>query len=228
MSNINFCIVHYNTPELTECLIKSINKFTPDCQIYVFDNSDKFPFVYRQSNITYLDNTNGQIINFSEWIKKYPQHCGFCYSAKHCYTIQKCIEIIGKPFILLDSDVLLKCDVSELWDEELAFVGHLSDSKKRVYPFICFLNPQLLDRYGIKYFDDTRMLELNGRGENIAKDTGATLYLAKDKIPHGEIDYNDFIVHYGGGSYGERAFKMLHRGQISKDEWVEDNKNLWQ
>ena len=47
---INICIVHYNTPLLTEYLIKSINKFTPNSKIYIFDNSDKEPFTYRQKN----------------------------------------------------------------------------------------------------------------------------------------------------------------------------------
>ena len=41
---VNICIVHYNTPLLTEYLIKSINKFTPNSKIYIFDNSDKEPF----------------------------------------------------------------------------------------------------------------------------------------------------------------------------------------
>ena len=66
---VNICIVHYNTPLLTECLIKSINKFTPDSKIYIFDNSDKYPFTYKQHNIIYFDNTKGEIINFDEWLK---------------------------------------------------------------------------------------------------------------------------------------------------------------
>ena len=63
---INILIVHYNTPKLTECLIKSINKQTPDSKIFIFDNSDKLPFTYRQDNIEYIDNTKSQIIDFDE------------------------------------------------------------------------------------------------------------------------------------------------------------------
>ena len=40
------CIVHYNTPELTNAAILSIRKQGgEDYQIVIFDNSDKRPFV---------------------------------------------------------------------------------------------------------------------------------------------------------------------------------------
>ena len=72
---INFLIVHYNTPKLTECLIKSINKFVgTDCRIYIFDNSNAAPFKYQQENLTVFDNTRGAIINFDTELKKYPNH----------------------------------------------------------------------------------------------------------------------------------------------------------
>ena len=128
---INICIVHFNTPLLTECLVKSINKFTPNSKIYIFDNSTKLPFVYRQDNLVYYDNTKGQIINFDEWLSQYtnrtPRYwkANKCASAQHCYTIQKCIELIDDNFILLDSDVLLKKDISELANEEYLFVGEV-------------------------------------------------------------------------------------------------------
>ena len=46
------------------------------------------------------------------------------YSAKHCYTIQKFMDMYPEmPFILLDSDVLLKKDISDVFDEKFAFIG---------------------------------------------------------------------------------------------------------
>ena len=115
---INICIVHFNTPYLTECLVKSINKCVPNSVIYIFDNSDKFPFTYRQNNIIYFDNTKGQIINFDNWldsIKTKVSTVNNWASAKHCYTIEKCMELIPDGFILLDSDTLLKKDITELY-----------------------------------------------------------------------------------------------------------------
>ena len=62
----NIVIVHYNTPYLTECLVRSINLFVEDAIIYIFDNSDKKPFTAEFDNVTILDNTKGQIINFDK------------------------------------------------------------------------------------------------------------------------------------------------------------------
>ena len=72
MGKINILIVHFNTPNLTECLVKSINKFSPDSNIYIFDNSDKLPFTAKFDNVTIFDNTKGEIIDFDKWLEKYP------------------------------------------------------------------------------------------------------------------------------------------------------------
>ena len=68
----NIVIIHYNTPHLTECLVRSINLFVKDAVIYIFDNSDKLPFTATFDNVTVIDNTKGQLINFDEWLKNYP------------------------------------------------------------------------------------------------------------------------------------------------------------
>ena len=66
---INILIVHYNTPFLTKCLVKSINKFTPGANIYIFDNSNVAPFDSSfLDNVTILDNTRGQYIDFDRCI----------------------------------------------------------------------------------------------------------------------------------------------------------------
>ena len=41
----NILIIHYNTPYLTECLVRSINLFVKDAIIYIFDNSNEKPFM---------------------------------------------------------------------------------------------------------------------------------------------------------------------------------------
>ena len=156
---VNICIVHYNTPHLTTCLVKSINKFVPSSKIYLFDNSDKLPFRYRQDNLIYMDNTKGQIIDFDKWLLNYEnrnlsngKNNGFG-SAKHCYTIQKCMELIGENFILLDSDILLKKDISNIFDNKYVYVGESAyqincknikqHGIKRLLPFLCFINVSL-------------------------------------------------------------------------------------
>ena len=74
-TRINILIIHFNTPRLTECLIRSINKFTPNSDIYIFDNSDKDPFTAKFANVTIFDNTKGKyLIFYSNTIISWEKH----------------------------------------------------------------------------------------------------------------------------------------------------------
>ena len=221
--DINICIIHFNTPKLTECLIKSINKFVPSCKIYIFDSSDKEPFVYRQDNIIYFDNTKGQIINFEEWlnsIKTKVASPNKHASAKHCYTIQKCMELINEPFILLDSDVLLKKDITDLFDEKYVYVG---DTEKwlgndRVIPYCCYINTKMCRKNNINYFNEKY---INGLSSHSKYDTGASFYLECKDLPNKKISYKEYVVHLDDGSqrYGSKD---------RQERFLNDNKKLWE
>lgn len=204
---INICIVHYNTPYLTECLIKSINKTTPNTNIYIFDNSDKYPFIYRQDNIIYLDNTKGEIIDFKNFLsslkikgvskdKKYA-------SAFHTYSIEKCMEIIDDNFILLDSDVLVKKNLQNIVDDNSIFVGQVGEivkyRKVRVFPFCCFINVKMCQKYNVKYFNKNYMIGINN-GERGLWDTGSYFYSQASKYNHKKIKINNYIVHLSSAS----------------------------
>ena len=234
-ATVNICIVHFNTPLLTECLIKSINKFTPNSKIYIFDNSDKHPFTYRQDNIIYFDNTKGQIINFEEWLEQYPNKeksrgkLNNFGSAKHCYTIQKCIELINDNFILLDSDVLLKKDISCFYDINYPAVGKAEyqtnchdkrqHSIKRLLPYICFVNAKMCKYKGISYFDENYMNGLYVSETADLYDTGGGFLksIEKQKLHHKEINIYDFIIHKAAGSWSD----------TSSERWLYNNINLF-
>ena len=224
---INVLIVNYNTQKLTTACIKSINKHTPGANIYVFDNSDKEPFVNEFENVKVIDNTGGQIINFNEWLKNFPEHekspigSGNNYaSSKHCASVQKAIDIIGDNVILMDSDVLIKRDISEIWDEECIYVGGYEHNRwhdKRLMPFICFINVNMCKKYGIKYFDENRIVGLTVNGEKY--DTGCSFYVDSEKYKHKEINIFDYIKHFAQGSW--------KRKNLNFEKWLEINKNLW-
>ena len=116
-------IVHYNTPTLTAACIRSLEKHTHGTHIIVFDNSDKRPFVLtkelRGMDIEILDNTRGQLIDFKEWLKTFPDKepsPGNDYgSAKHCYSVQWVMDHRKQPFMLMDSDVLIRKDIGPLF-----------------------------------------------------------------------------------------------------------------
>lgn len=237
--NKNVCIVHFNTPVLTAHLVKSINKHTPDTNIYIFDNSDKKPFVNSFNNVTVFDNTKGQIINFNEWLKKYPRKnrsggkTNKWGSAKHAYSVEKCMELINEPFVLLDSDVLVKKDFTPLYDEIVCYKGEVvyqpNSKVKRVLPFICFINTPMCKKNGIHYFDENYMHGLSVGPTGDRYDTGAAIYLLteKKKAPHREIKVEDYIVHYGNGSWVDAAEKIRKPKHIPAMDWLNKYKNFW-
>ena len=160
----NVLIVNYNTTLLTQCCIRSVNKTTPGCKIYVFDNSDKEPFVNIFDNVEVIDNTKGQIINWNEWKKKFIGNKrtkgvrNNYASAKHCYTVEKCIEMFDDNFVLLDSDVLIKKDITGFFNETYVYVAEtrnqVGGKLMRVCPFICFINVKLCKEKDIHFFNE--------------------------------------------------------------------------
>lgn len=242
----NIVIVHYNTPYLTECLVRSINLFVEDAIIYIFDNSDKNPFTAKFDNVTVLDNTKGGIIDFDKWLENYPDRTKSSAfrnnyaSAKHCYSIQKCMELIEENFILLDSDVLLKKDVSNLIDENFVFVGGTEiwkartpmlgstpRAKTRAIPYMCFINTKMCKKHNIKYFNDKYMYGLSPNGDSY--DTGSYFFeqFVKKGLKWRKINCNEYIAHYKAGAWVDSAKKYDNYNPISIEKWLEIHKNLW-
>ena len=238
----NVLIVNFNTQKLTEACIRSVNKFTPGCKIYVFDNSDKEQFVNNFKNVEVIDNTKGQIINFDEWLEQYPdskksgEATRIHGSAKHCYSIEKCMSMIDGGFVLLDSDVLIKKDFSDLYDEDCVYVGDAEvqprSKIKRVFPYICYINTKKCIENNIHYFDETKMHGLRFTITGDGYDTGAAFFLNSEKFPHRYIKYEDYIIHLKGGSWFDTLktyTKKVHKKDltISPDEWLEMYRYLW-
>lgn len=232
----NIVIIHYNTPHLTECLVRSINLFMKDAVIYVFDNSDKFPFTAKFDNVTVIDNTRGQIIDFDKWLENYPRKIASpgkvnnWGSAKHCYSVEKCMDLIEENFFLFDSDILLKKDISELADDECIYVGETvtqpSSNIKRILPFMCYINVDMCKKNGVHYFNHNYM---HGLAYNVNNkradyyDTGAGFYIGASKFKHKDIELSDYIVHYGHGSWNSRRCKQ----QCTQEKWAMLNKRFW-
>ena len=216
----NVLIVNYNTTLLTQCCIKSINKFTPGCKIYVFDNSDKEFFVNIFDNVKVFNNTNSGIIDFNKWLSGIKTKVPNGYqSAKHCYSIQKSIDIIDDNIVLLDSDVLLKKDITDLFDENYIYVGDSEKYKgvERVIPYCCFINVNECKKQGITYYNEQYMLALT---PNNVYDTGAYFYMRCKDFPHKRINYNDYVVHLDNGSF-------WYDNKKRQEIFLSNNKHLW-
>ena len=226
-----FVIINYNTPQFVQKLILSINKFVADAQIVIFDNSDNSTFINTFDNVILIDNTKNQIINFEEFLNKYPKR--FCSSAKannwasakHCYTIQKCIDIMKDNFILLDSDILLKQDISELFDDNYVYVSEVltqGNKIKRVAPYLCYINIQMCKQNNICYFDERYMHGLSNSVTDMY-DTGAAFYINSQNFQHKEIKIDDYAIHYGHGSWN----KSDHEYKLTPEEFFENYKENW-
>lgn len=237
------CIIHFNTPDLTYCLVRSINKYTPGATIYIFDNSDKKPFLNTFDNVTVFDNTKGQIIDFNEVLKKYPLHVksrgktNNYGSAKHAISIQKCVELIGENFVLLDSDVLLKRDITPIFNDKYVWVAGTeywtnksivgATKRKRVCPFITFMNVDKMKDLGIEFYNDTHMLGFNNGPKCEEYETGVWFYEITPKELRREINYSDYVVHFRAGSWLEDARTKHKYKQVDPAKWLERNKKYW-
>ena len=231
--NINVCVVNYNTSELTTAAILSLNRCTPGCHVIVIDNSDKEPFTMGDvpllCNVEVINNTQGQIINFDEWLEEFPdKHPGTgnnWASAKHCYTVQWVINKRRNPMILMDSDILVKRDISPLWDNRYVYAGQRAPHHSRfgdvdrVLPFLCYLNIPAMKRAGISYYNSEKMFCLNQRRPDMAYDTGCWFLedCVQHRAPHQNLNLDDYILHLGHGSWRDMKWA----------DWLEMHSKLW-
>lgn len=233
-----FCIVHYNTPALTTCLVGSILKQHPNSHICIFDNSDKNPFRISAPCIEYFNNTAGKIINFDAELSKYPdrdiviqKQIGVNFgSAKHSMSIDWLCKHMVEPFILLDSDVLIKNKV-DFCDPRYACIcekyKNLGSSTWRCSPMLCYLNPSLLNQLNISFFDPCRMHALN-KYHNMQYDTGASLY--EDLINTEYIKFiqmNNYIIHYGNGSWNIKNRNGMRHTTMTPAQWLYKYRHLY-
>ena len=237
---MKFCIVHFNTPVLTKCLLASIRRNHPNDDIIIFDNSDKCPLGPNRLVNECYDNTKGSIINFKKELARFPNRdidtqtkVGVNFgSAKHAMSIEWLCNNVGSDFILLDSDVLLKRPIDFI-DTKYACIceiyKNVDGSKLRCSPMLCYLNVPKLNKLGISYFDPNRMLGLNKyNSESMKYDTGSSLYedlFGKSLIK--QIIMNDYIEHYGNGSWTLPTRRGITHTTLSPTEWLFVNKHYF-
>ena len=232
----NVLIVNYNTQRLTEACIKSINKCTPGCSIYVFDNSDLEPFKNVFGNVTVLDNTSGQILNFDDILARHPNSSesrasiNNYGSLKHCMSVEKCMEIIDDDFVLMDSDILLKKDFSPIYDNTKIFVGQkekLPRFTMRVMPFLLYINTKMCKKFGIHFCDENHILGIKDTEEGENYDTACWFYEQCKNLPKKEINISQYMVHFRAASWYKDAVEKQNYKQITPEKWLERNRRYW-
>lgn len=221
-------IVHYNTPELTGALVRSLRKWSPSVGITVFDNSDRRPFP-AADGVTVIDNTRGQVVDFEAMIAchpyRRPSFNGFA-SAKHIASVDALFDLLPGGFLLLDSDVLLMRDVTDLFDKTVAWKGYeeqfpdASYHRIRLHPFCLWINVPMLMDHGVRFRHEGMVDCLDG--ESPFYDTGASLLYdcRAARLPGCPVNIYEYIVHFGRGSYGDSAGNAA--------EWLKNNRHLYE
>jgi len=259
--NAKIAIIHFNTPELTEACILSIRKHGCDWPIVVFDNSADLtvpagtagnspkeelhikahPFKKKMKGVKIIDNTKGQVIDFDKFLADYPERnkqigvfkSSVWGSAKHIYTVQKLWELLPDGFILVESDILVKADIRDLWKEQYSFCGYVQRNQygnkfkvPRILPMLCYMNVPLLTKEGARYFDPDRCwglkADINDKGNWF--DTGACMLddvlKKRPRLKGLHIDIRPIVAHYGGGSW--------HQNDTTQQKkWLEQHNDLW-
>ena len=237
-------IVHYNTPELTACAIMSLWKHGGgDYRVVVFDNSDERPFRDPLPNVEVVDNTKGQLIDFDKELAAYPERdrsigcakgCEFG-SVKHMMSVQKLWELIPDGFVLMDSDILIKKNIDEFFDDHYSVYGYCQKAQPhnpffigRMLPMLCWMNVPMLTREGARYFDPTRtygLLPGGSQNRNNWYDTGAVLLedilQKRPRLKGYHRDIREFVEHYGSGSWRNNDLKK-------QTDWLDAHRRLWE
>ena len=251
------CIVHYNTPELTRAAVLSIRRHGgEDYRVVIFENSCDAELADGKSRkarpfadvlkddamrkalgeVEIIDNSRGQLVDFEEELARWPKkkkdseerlaHFG---SAKHMMSVEWLIQHIEGPFILADSDILLKGNINDLWDETAAACGFIDSGinnpgiLKRLWPMLCFINAPECRRLGIHYYDGTRCWGIeSGRKNGCWYDTGAA-FLEDIRNTEGatlrQVDIRDKMEHMWSGSWREKDSET--------DAWLAKHESLW-
>ena len=232
--------MHFNTPELTEACINSIRKHGgKEYHVTVFDNSDKRPFTAKMNGVTVIDNTKGQVIDFNKELSKYPKarhgEVNNYGSDKHMMSVQKLWDIIDAPFLLLDSDVLVKQSVDFMFQDSQVAVGHVQNPQPgnnfhlgRLVPMLCYINVPLCRKCGLTYFDPKRSWMIHSSDLQDKRnwyDTGASFYEDIHNHKNGahgkRVDIRPLMEHYKRGSWWGNC-----KGDHLK--WLERHKKLWE
>ena len=224
------CIINYNTPALVTAAIMSLDKHTPGCKVVIFDNSEEKPFCGGLSNTEFIYNTHQDLLPFDDILRKdfpdrEPSPDNNYASFKHCFTVEYLIRLLRRPFILMDSDVLITQDITPLWDETQVFVGQVKPHRsrfgtvERVLPQLCFINVPMMRENGVIYYNPKKMFALSHRSPDNAYDTGAWFLedCRNHHLPYREININDYCIHLGHASWKKKDAQA----------WLDEHEDLW-
>jgi hypothetical protein len=104
-----------------------------------------------------------------------------------------------------------------LFDERKIFIGDVepqpNSTIKRVLPFVCFINVKMCKEKGVHYFDDNYMHGLCKTFQADRYDTGGGFYINAKDYPNVEIKCDNYVTHYGHGSWKKIGVKQKYTAE---------------
>lgn len=221
MKDLTLITCSYETPQITETMLKSFKQLHPDIEqmnLIVIENSrdNKTRKLLDSYNISYVTNKGGT----------------------HSKSMDKAFDLCKTKYALVvDTDIIFKAPISDLLVSikssgiDLCGIecGDRGGYKlmTRIHPWFMFVNIESIKKHNIKFHDDVRIEATRSQGfynnvpitENTYKkmyDVGSTFYedvkRAKLKIANVPI-IQDWFKHYEGSSWqrksGHKGFERL-------------------
>jgi hypothetical protein len=217
MNNLTLISCSYNTPLVTENMLKSFLNIHPDTKILISENSTNTETkdILEKGNVPFFLNSGGL----------------------HGSSVDLLLEKVDTDYALLvDTDVVFFRSCSELFESfksnDLSLMGEIVGDRggkrlhKRVHPWFCFINVKNIKSKGIKFYDEER---LRSRGE-IRYDVGSSFFedIKKSGLRIGEVKAEPYYFkHYEGMSWRVNRFGDAD-GDIDNDvSGTHNNKALY-
>lgn len=204
----------YNTPHITENMLKSFTKLYPGIKILIIDNStnNETEDILKLNKIPYIRNHGGL----------------------HGPSVDILLnEVTTEYALLVDTDVIFLKNCNDIFkkfvDMDLTLMGEIIGDRggkrlhKRVNPWHCFINVKHVKDNSIKFYDE---IKLKSR-DVIRYDVGSSFFqdVREKKLKIGELNGEGiYYKHYEGMSWRVNRYdKSKFSGDIDNNK--EDTHN---
>lgn len=220
MHNLTLISCSYNTPNVTENMLKTFVNLHDKCEILISENStDNLTELFlKEHKIPFIRNHGGL----------------------HAPSVDKLLSLVKTDYALLvDTDVIFIKNHQNVFETfkhmDLAIMGEIVGDRggkrlyKRVNPWHCFINVKKIKENNIKFYDEKRMRE---RGM-IRYDVGSSFF---EDIKNANLRIGDFngngkyYIHFEGMSWRTKKFASdMIGGDIDNDSMAtHDDVGLYQ
>lgn len=220
MDNLTLISCSYNTPTVTENMLKTFVNLHERCDILISENStDNLTELFLKENgVPFIRN----------------------YGGLHAPSVDLLLKNVKTDYVLLvDTDVLFIKNHEDIFEKfkqmDLTVMGDIVGDRggkrlhKRVNPWHCFINVKKVKLYGINFYDEIRMKSRDA----IRYDVGSSFFedVKNAKLRIGDFNGNGkYYLHFEGMSWRTKKYSPNNiGGDIDTDSFAtHDDVGLYQ